>query len=72
MQEVFAVTAWTIMKCFGGVKVEDELNGNQIHQLENIITMDSNIHTSFDNLQLWLEPLVRFLLLPKFRANTSH
>jgi hypothetical protein len=68
---VFAVMAWTVMKWFGGIKVEDELNGSQIHQLENIITMDSNIHKSFDNLQLWLEAVVHFSLLPVFYANTN-
>ena len=51
MQEVFAVMAWTIMKCFGGVKVEDKLNGNQIHRLENIITMRSSNY-----IQLHLRP----------------
>ena len=65
------MTAWTVVKWFGGVKVEDELNGNQIHRLENIITMDHNIQMSFDNLQLWLEAVVHFLLLPVFHAYMS-
>jgi len=62
MQQTFAVTAWTIMERFGGVKVKDELNGNRIHRLENIITMNSDIHTHFDDLLIWLVPVVRFLI----------
>lgn len=47
------------MWLFGGVKVEDELNGNQIHRLENIITLGSNYHHFFGDLEIWLEPVVR-------------
>ena len=28
LQQMYAVTVWMIMQCFGGVKVKDELNGN--------------------------------------------
>ena len=49
------------MQRFGGVKVKDELNGNQIHRLENIMTVNSDVHTFFDDLQIWLEPVVCFL-----------
>jgi hypothetical protein len=47
MQQTHAVMAWTIMQHFGGVKVEDELNGSRMHRLENIITVDINYHHFF-------------------------
>ncbi|KAF8347305.1 hypothetical protein F5887DRAFT_1175052 [Amanita rubescens] len=56
-KQTFAVTAWTIMERFGGVKVKDELNSNQNHRLENIITMNSDIHTHFDDLLIWQVPV---------------
>ena len=34
-----------------------ELNGSGIHRLQNIITLHSDVHTFFDTLQLWLEPV---------------
>ncbi|KAF8322435.1 hypothetical protein F5887DRAFT_1142921 [Amanita rubescens] len=53
-KQTFAVTARTIMEQFGGVKVKDEPNGNRIHRLESIITMNGDIHTHFDDLLIWL------------------
>jgi hypothetical protein len=52
---------WTIMKMFGQVHVTEELNGSDIHRLENIITMHSDLHNYFDNLKLWLESTVRIM-----------
>lgn len=43
---------------FGGVQIRDELNGDRIHRLENIITMCGDVQYSFSRLLLWLEPAV--------------
>jgi hypothetical protein len=59
VQHECSKTVRTVMWLFGGVKVEDELNGNQIHRLENIITMGASIHSFFGDLSIWLEPVVR-------------
>jgi hypothetical protein len=34
-----------------------ELNGSGIHRLENVLTLSQYVHTFFDTLQLWLEPV---------------
>lgn len=46
------------MERFGYRKILEELNGSKIHCLENILTLDSSIHTFFDELKLWFEPTV--------------
>jgi hypothetical protein len=61
MRPTYAVTAWAIMQGFEGAKVQNELNGRKIHQLANIITMNGDYRTFFDDLQVWLEPAVHFL-----------
>jgi hypothetical protein len=35
-----------------------DLNGNNIHRLENVLTLDIGIHSLFDELKLWFEPTV--------------
>lgn len=40
---------------FGGI---DELNGDRIHRLENIIPMSRDAQYAFSRLRLWLEPAV--------------
>jgi hypothetical protein len=40
---------------FGGIDVLAELNGTNLHRLSNGLTMDSVLHTFFDNLSLWFE-----------------
>lgn len=39
----------------GNVLVVDELNGNDGHRLENVMTMEMGIHGLFDDLDIWLE-----------------
>ena len=43
---------------FGQVLGVEELNGADIHRLENIMTMDETLHTLFDSLGIWLEETV--------------
>ena len=40
----------------------DELNGSDIHRLENGLTLDQNKHSFFNTLKLWLEETVSVLL----------
>ena len=35
--------------------IHNELNGNHINRLENIITLDQSLHTAFNNLELWFK-----------------
>jgi hypothetical protein len=48
---------WAILERFGQVSLDD-LNGRDIHRLENIITMDNNKHDMFDRLLIWFEATV--------------
>ena len=34
-----------------------ELNGSEIHRLENVLTLSLSVHDLFDTLRLWLEPV---------------
>ncbi|KAJ3515777.1 hypothetical protein NLJ89_g1537 [Agrocybe chaxingu] len=52
----FAASAWAVMERTGSVLVPDELNGPDIHRLENIMTLETGVHSLFDNLKLWFEP----------------
>ena len=35
--------------------IHDELNGNHIHRLENIITLDLVLHTALNGLLVWFK-----------------
>ncbi|KAG7440318.1 uncharacterized protein BT62DRAFT_1050811 [Guyanagaster necrorhizus] len=56
----YAANAWTIIKHFGFSNILKDLEGGNIHRLENILTLQYDLHVHFDNLALWLEPTVRF------------
>ncbi|CAE7181947.1 unnamed protein product [Rhizoctonia solani] len=47
---------WSIVQIFGGIP-QVEVNGPGIHHLRNIMTLRGDIHTAFDRLQVWLEPV---------------
>jgi hypothetical protein len=49
------------MSRFGQVHALEELYGNNIHRLENIITLSHNKHALFDQLHLWFEATVSYL-----------
>ena len=63
---MYAANAWHILATFGHPSIWTELNGNGIHSLTNILTLDPNLHTHFDNLDLWLEETVRIFPLSGF------
>ena len=58
MQHNYAASAWAVMMRMGGVFGHDELNGEKIHRMENVMTLRSDLHTLFDTLGLWLEATV--------------
>ena len=41
----------------------DNLNGNEIHRLENIITLFVEAHVRFNELELWFKPVTVCLML---------
>lgn len=61
VQHQYAASVWTIMSRIGGVDVS-ELNGELIHRLENVMTMESAIHNLFDDLKIWFEATASFQL----------
>ena len=38
-------------------ELHKQLNGNGIHQLKNIITLDHTLHKAFDTGMLWFKPV---------------
>jgi hypothetical protein len=53
----YAASVWAVDR-FGYKKLfSEELNGHKIHRLENVITLNHDVHILFDTLQLWLEPV---------------
>ncbi|KAI0030248.1 hypothetical protein K488DRAFT_54632 [Vararia minispora EC-137] len=51
-----ATNAWTVMRYLGFPSIVDELKGDKIHSLENMLTLEPFLHAFFDRLCLWLEP----------------
>lgn len=43
------------MDRLGGVPTYDELIGDEVHRLENVMVLWVHVHDLFDNLELWLE-----------------
>ena len=42
---------------FSNPNIPVELNGNNIHRLENILTLSTELHAYFDDLYIWLKPV---------------
>ncbi|KZP08743.1 hypothetical protein FIBSPDRAFT_964551 [Athelia psychrophila] len=51
----YAASVWAVMDRFGEVCGIEELNGPDIHCMENVMTMNSNLYDCFDSLDIWLE-----------------
>ncbi|KZT06463.1 uncharacterized protein LAESUDRAFT_653553, partial [Laetiporus sulphureus 93-53] len=51
----YAASVWTIIERFGYPKLRTELEGEQIHLLKNILTLNQYAHGMFDTLRLWFE-----------------
>lgn len=46
----YAASFWTAFDRFGYSTLREELNGSNIHRLENIVTMEVSLHSRFDRL----------------------
>ncbi|KAG2012322.1 hypothetical protein CC2G_012350 [Coprinopsis cinerea AmutBmut pab1-1] len=46
----------TILEKFGYTSILDELQGPNVHRLENVMTLDPNIQGAFHMLRLWFAP----------------
>ena len=46
---------WAILERFGYEQIHDELQGVNIHRLENIMTLAPGIYSYFQRMALWLE-----------------
>ncbi|KAH9002540.1 hypothetical protein EDB86DRAFT_2847233 [Lactarius hatsudake] len=44
-----------ILSCFGYKGLPDRLTGKKIHSLDNVMTLELNMHDSFDQLDIWFE-----------------
>ncbi|KAG1827694.1 hypothetical protein EV424DRAFT_1598328 [Suillus variegatus] len=51
----YAANEWTIVNHFAGHDISQELDGIQIHCLENILTLAIHVQPFFDRLALWFE-----------------
>ena len=58
----YAASVWAVMDCFAGIKITEELNGPDIHRLENVMTLESGVHDLFDSLRIWLEETVGYVI----------
>jgi hypothetical protein len=54
------------------VNITDDLIGQNIHRLENILTLDGGIHPTFGSLELWLEPTVGDFYCNPARVSQSY
>jgi hypothetical protein len=52
------------MQRLGNISFEQELNGNKIHSLSNVLTLGADVHAAFDRLKIFLDPIdgVRVIL----------
>ncbi|KAI6030236.1 hypothetical protein EDC04DRAFT_2898507 [Pisolithus marmoratus] len=56
-KQFHAAGVWAILSMFTSVNIVEELAGNRIHRLENIMSMQITCHRLFDDLVLWLKPV---------------
>lgn len=57
-QTEYAASVWAVVDRFGGVKLTEELNGPDIHRIENVMTLGADVHSKFDRLNIWFEETV--------------
>jgi hypothetical protein len=57
LKNAYATDAWGIIRRFGYDSASERLQGSGIHSLENVMTLELNIHDHFDQLKVWLEPI---------------
>ena len=59
------------MARFGYQDIIDNFNGDKIHRLDDILTLDHNIHDLFHRLKIWFERTVSILLFSLYRVGTE-
>lgn len=52
------MTMWAAIERFGYPTIPQELNGLNIHKLENVMTLNIDVYDLFSNLLLWFLPTV--------------
>ncbi|KAG9082390.1 hypothetical protein FS749_006876 [Ceratobasidium sp. UAMH 11750] len=52
----YAAAVMAILESYGGINI-NELNGKNMHRLENVLTLQVGLHDAFDTLQVWFVPL---------------
>ncbi|KAH9008972.1 hypothetical protein EDB84DRAFT_1280840 [Lactarius hengduanensis] len=50
-----AASFWTILDCFGYKGFPQKMTGKKINSLDNVMTLELNIHNWFDQLAVWFE-----------------
>ena len=55
---------WAVLSMFSSMpeQLHHELNGNEMHRVENIMTLDPLVHMAFDNLRIWFKPVAVCLI----------
>ncbi|KAH7908572.1 hypothetical protein BJ138DRAFT_1157359 [Hygrophoropsis aurantiaca] len=51
-----SVSFRSILTSFGYDHLFEELNGTNVHRLENVITLEPDLHQAFDTLEIWFTP----------------
>ncbi|KAI6000148.1 hypothetical protein F5J12DRAFT_928596 [Pisolithus orientalis] len=60
-KEHHAASVWAILDRFGYRRLREELNGPNIHRLENVMTMEANLHLLFDSLDICFAETMRII-----------
>lgn len=54
----YAASVFSIFKTFGYPTILDELNGDKVHRLQNVLTLEVGVHRHSDALKIWLTATV--------------
>ncbi|KAI1791664.1 hypothetical protein LXA43DRAFT_1094283 [Ganoderma leucocontextum] len=54
-EDYLAARLWPILERFGYGHIHDELRGDKVHRLENVLTLSSVLHWAFGNMIMWFE-----------------
>jgi hypothetical protein len=55
LQKKYTGSVWAIINSFRSIDILANLDGANIHSLENGFTMNVALHAEFDDLRLWFE-----------------
>lgn len=61
MENQYASMVWAVLARFGHVTIPDELKGDRIRRLENVMTMELQTRFLFSDLKIWLEPTMNVI-----------